>query len=240
MKTHPVVLVVDGQEVFDLMQPVLKDMLNKPKIIHCKTHQDAMNYIASDQQADFIFADWDLTGYQFMDHVRSDLENHNTPVIIMSEDTKNKKIGLNKVEREATFFLAKPFLGKGLIKKFNKALKVVERRRKNRIHPDRSYLLPVIFNDKHYSLALVDISIDGYLLRVPLETSQQISIYQAVEVTLKIDEFNVRATGEVYRIGHDRPIPESKDTVLVMIKFAGSAQQENEIQDLIDELSRRW
>ncbi|MCK4710215.1 MAG: response regulator transcription factor, partial [Gammaproteobacteria bacterium] len=103
MKSSPVALVIDNQEVFEFIKPALSKTLNTTQIIHCKTHQDAMSYIASDQQADIIIADWTLTGYIFLESVRSDLENHNTPVIIMSEDTNIKKIILNNVESKATF-----------------------------------------------------------------------------------------------------------------------------------------
>lgn len=241
MKSNPVTLVVDNQEVFKIMKPMLKRLLGKPRFVHCKTRKDAMGFIDSDQYADIIFADWDLTGYPFMNSVRRDLENHNTPVIIMSDDTKIKKIVLKHIDREATFFLAKPFLEKGLVKKFSKVSKDIERRRKNRICPNCSLLLQVQFNEKQqYSLPLVDISIDGCLFRVPLEDSWRMSIYQQVLVSLDIDEFNMAVHGEVYRIGHDRVVPDNKDSVLVMIKFSNSEQQGRELQELVDELGKRW
>ncbi|MCW8964838.1 MAG: response regulator [Gammaproteobacteria bacterium] len=241
MKSRPVTLIVDSKEVFKIMKPMLKRMLDKPRLVHCKTHKDAMDYIDSDQFADIIFADWDLTGYPFMHSVRRDLENHNTPVIIMSDDTKIKKIVLKNIDREATFFLAKPFLEKGLVKKFNKVVNVIERRRKNRLHPASQILLEIKFNDgKQYSLPLIDISIDGCLLRAPLETSWHFSIYQQIQVSLTIEEFNMPVHGEVYRIGHDRTNPENKDTVLIMIKFSDSEQQDRELQELVDELGKRW
>jgi len=241
MKSQPVTLIVDSQETSDYMKPMLEKMLDRPRVIHCKSHKDAMNYIDSDQFADIIFADWDLTGYPFMHSVRRDLENHNTPVVIMSDDTKIKKIVLKNIDREATFFLAKPFLEKGLVKKFNKVLNTIERRRKNRVYPSCLVSLQVQFSeDQQYSLPLIDISIDGCLFQAPIEISRQISIYQNTQVSLNIDEFNMQIHGEVYRIGHDRGNPENKDTVLIMIKFSNSDQQGREFQELVDELDKRW
>jgi len=241
MKSNPVTLFVDNQESFDMVKPMLENILDKPRLIHCKTHKDAMKYIDSDQFADIIFADWDLTGYPFMHSVRDDLENHNTPVIIMSEDTKIKKITLKNLDREATFFLAKPFLEKGLKKKFKKVSKVIERRRKNRIYPTSPVLVKVKFSDKQkYSLPLVDISLDACLLRVPLEDSWRMSIYQNTRISFALEEFNLKVNGEVYRIGHDRANPDSKDTVLVMFKFANSDQQDKDFIEMIDELEKRW
>ena len=117
----------------------------------------------------------------------------------------------------------------------------MEHRRKTRLHPEKPYLINITLNKKQcYSLPLVDISIDGCLLRVPIETSKQIIIYQQTVLALKIDEFNIQVNGEIYRIGHDRPIPENHDSVLIMIKFTGSQQQNNELQEVIDELGKRW
>lgn len=241
MKNNPAVLIVDNQEVYNLIQPLLSKTLNSTKFIHCKTHQEAMSYVASDQQADIIFADWSLTRHSFIDNVRSDLENHNTPVVIMSEDSKIKKIVLNEIESKSTFFLAKPFLKKGFLKKLNKVLDLMEHRRKNRLHPDKTYLLDIKLDNKQsLPLQLVDISIDGCLLRAKIDVSRKFTIYQETVVSLKIDEFNILINGEVYRIGHDRPIPEKHDSVLIMIKFNGSNQQNDALQEVIDELNQRW
>lgn len=241
MKSNPEILVVESQEMFDYVQPMLSHAFDEPQLVHCKTHQEAMQYVASDRYADFIFADWDLSGYRFMSDVRRDPENHHTPVVIMSEDTTNKKIVLNSLTSEATFFLAKPFLEKGLLKKLNKALKTIEKRRKNRIHPPISHHLDVAIGENlHLSLPLVDISIDGCLFRVPLETSRQISIYQHASVALNIDEFDILADGEVYRIGYDKPTPQLKSSVLVMIRLSGNEQQERDVHELLDVLGKRW
>ena len=240
MKSQPLILVVDDQQVFSFMEPMLNHLFDKPQLVHCSTTKDAMHFVDSDLYADFIFADWDMTGYQFMDSVRSDLENHNTPVVIMSEDTTNKQIVLNSVASEATFFLAKPFLEKGLAKKMNKVMNAIERRRKNRIHPAMTVTLPVVFEGSHHaSLPLVDISIDGCLLRAPIDICQQVSIYQKAMVSIKIDEFDIKAAGEVYRIGQDRPVPEDRNTVLLMIRFSDS-EPDQQIQELVDELGKRW
>ncbi len=241
MNPHPVILVVDSHEVFNMMQPMLKKALDEPQLVHCPSRQDAMHYVDSDKFADFIFADWDLTGYRFMDSVRSDPENHNTPVVIMSEDTTNKKIVLNSITSEATFFLAKPFLQKGLVKKYQKAVAAVERRRRQRIHPGQTYLLPVVFDHiQHHRLPLVDISIDGCLLRAPLTICDQLRIYQHARITLSIEEFDIRAEGEVSRIGQDRNQPARRDQVLVMVRFNASSKQDRKVQDLLDSLAQRW
>lgn len=241
MKSQPVTLLVDNQETLDYMQPMLEEILDQPRLIHCASRDEAMRYIDSHEYADVILADWELTGYKFIDRVRRDIENHNTPIIIMSEDTTIKKIVLKEIDREATFFLTKPFLEKGLKKKFNKVLNSIERRRKNRVHPASPVALEVEFGSGQvYTLALVDISIDGCLFRIPLETSRELSVYQPADVRLAIDEFDIKVNGEVYRLGHDRARPDTKDTVLAMIKLSQPDRQSRALEELMDELGRRW
>jgi response regulator RpfG family c-di-GMP phosphodiesterase len=241
MKSQPVTLFIDSQKEFDYTKPMLERILDKPRLIHFKKHKDAMEFIDSDQYADIIFADWDLTGHAFMNSVRRDLENHNTPVIIMSEDTTKKKAILKSVDREATFFLSKPYLEKGLLKKYNKVLQHIERRRKDRIHPKAPLMVQIKFSDsQQYSLPLVDLSIDGCLCRTPIEVSRQISIYQEAEVNLSTGEFNMLTHGHVYRIGQCRSDPNNKKMVLVMIKFSETDQEDRQIQETLDELGKRW
>ena len=240
MKNNPSILIIDDQEIFEFISPLLNKSLVSPHITHCKTNREALGYIASGLQADIIIANWDLTGHGFLENLRRDLENHNTPIIIMSEDTQNKKIILNSLNRKVTFFLAKPFLKKGFNKKLAKVLSLMEQRRKNRLRPNQNYKLKVALSDKQYiSLLLVDISIDGCLFRASIETSKLFSIYQKTVITLNINEFNLQQKGEVFRIGHDIPIPEKHDSVLIMIKFSDS-QQNSELQEAIDELGKRW
>ncbi len=242
MKDELVILILESKEMFDLMKPVLSKKLNTTRFIHCPTHQEAMTYMDSDQRADMVFADWAMADFSFIDKVRSDLENHNTPIIIMSEDVTNKKIVLNKTENKSTYFLSKPFLDKGLIKKVKKVLKHLERRRSTRIHPHGDYSILVKCKDETvFQLPLVDISISACLLRLPIELSRKITIYDKCNLEIEIDEFKIELLGELSRIGHDRPVPEDHSTVLIMVKFIETQPDRIEhFQDMLDRLYLRW
>ena len=241
MKPNPTTLYVDDKENFDFVKPMLEQMLGEPEIIHCQTHREAMDYIESDEYADIIFADWDLTGYKFMDSVRHDPENHNTPVIIMSEDTTIQHIVLNKIDRAGTYFLPKPFLERGLVTTYDQVLRGIERRRKFRIKPVCDIFLEVQFNGYlKRTLPLVDFSIDGCLLRAPVDISHEIKIYDDAHVWLKIDEFDMQIDGEVFRIGADLTYPESKESALIMVSFDPTKKDSREFIDLVDDLGKRW
>lgn len=242
MKGELVILILDSKDVFDLMKPTLAKALKTSQFVHCSTHQEAMKFVYSDQRADIIFADWVLSGFTFIDEVRRDLENHNTPIIIMSEDVTNKKIILNEVENRSTYFLSKPFLDKGLIKKITKVLKKQERRRTTRIQPQQNYFISVDCKQKGlFSWQLIDISISACLLRVPIEITRQISIYDKCLLGIGIDEFKIEVLAELVRIGHDGLSPEQQSTVLIMMKFIDTQSDHIEqLQNMLDELYHRW
>ena len=241
MKTNPVAMYIDDQDSFERVKPMLEKILDRPQLIHCKNKQEAIDFIDSDRYADIIIADWELSGYPFMHKVRDDIENHNTPVIITSDDTTVHSIVEKDICQGSTFFLAKPFLEKGLISKYHEVLTALERRRKNRVYPPCPVNVRVRFGEsQELTLAVADISLDGCLLRVPIEDSSQIRIYQSVQVFVSVEEFTMDIFGEVYRIGQDKSNLDKKDTVLIMIKFYQAHQSEREFLDLIDELEQRW
>ena len=242
MNAKFVILIVDSENVFDLMRPALEKELRSTQFIHCTSHQQAMDYVHSDQRASIIFADWSLTGFTFVDEVRSDVENHNTPVIIMSEDVTKKQIVLNEIENKSTYFLSKPFLDKGLIKKLNKVLAQRERRRSTRVHPNKGYSVEFdIKNKGSFQSELVDISISACLLRLPVEVTRKIGIYDQCLLDINIDEFTVKITAELVRIGHDELKQGDKTSVLVVMKFIDTQLEHvTKLQLMIDELGLRW
>ena len=235
-------MVVDSQEIFELMEPILAEFLHTSNIVHCSTHQQAMDYVFSDQRADLIFADWVLSGHQFVTGVRNDLENHNTPIIIMSEDVRIKGIVLDETENRTTFFLSKPFLSKGLTHRITEVLDLVERRRQSRLRPQKDYRIDIDFaGEGIHSLSLVDISIFGCLFRMPVELTKRLSIYQQGEIHLQIDDLKTEISGELCRMGYDKPVPEDRASVLMMMKFIDTRpEHEEQLQAMLDELYTRW
>jgi len=242
MKAKFVILIADSKDVFDLMRPALEKELRSTQFIHCSTQQQAMDFVHSEQRANLIFADWSLTGFTFVDEVRSDVENHNTPVIIMSEDVTKKQIVLNEIENKSTYFLSKPFLDKGLVKKLNKVLAQRERRRSTRIHPSKDYAVEFDIKDKgSFQSELVDISISACLLRLPVEVTGPTGIYDECLLDINIDEFSVKIMAELVRIGHDELKPGDKTSVLVVMKFIDTQLEHvTKLQLMIDELDLRW
>ena len=241
MKSNPTAMYVDDQDSFDVVKPMLEKMLDRPQLIHCKNREEAIEFIDSDRYADIIIADWELSGYTFMHKVREDIENHNTPVIITSDDTTVHSIVEKDICQGSTFFLAKPFLEKGLISKYHEVLTALERRRKNRVYPPCPVYVQARFGGgQEYTLSVSDISLDGCLLRVPVEDSDQVRIYQSTQICVSVDEFTMEVFGEVYRIGQDKANLDAKDTVLIMVKFYQAHQSERESLELIDELEQRW
>jgi len=241
MRKEPIVAIVGNNEMFEMMASALRIYLNTSHVIQLVNQSVALEFIHSNERADMIFVDWDIAGPHFIDAVRKDDENHNTPIIIMSDARDLEWI--KKSVRQHTFFtLAKPFLEKGLIHCTDEVLESMEHRRRKRVHPDQQFMTTVIFEGiEPVSIQLVDISIDGVLLRASTEFSQQLFVYNQAEIDLVINVYQLSLNGRIYRIGHDRPVPKALDTVLIMIKFLENAEESMLVlQDILDDIQVRW
>lgn len=241
MRHEPVVMIVDEQELFDEMRLPLSRALSTSHIIHCPTLECAMEMVRSDLRADIIFADWLMTGSNFIDAVRSDLENHHTPIVMMTDSDLPQVIN-SAIQHGANAYLAKPFMQKALLNKVAEVTRMVERRRKRRIHPEASYTVGVTLGDAScITLQLIDFSIDSCLVRAPTNLCQQICIYQACHVNMKVEEFDVTMDAELFRVEHDAPLPPDRDTVLMMFRFTDNHDDRLEkLTDMLDELVARW
>ena len=241
MKQHPVILVVDESEVFELMKPVLLREFYEPRLIHYADKKQAMDYILSDKRADLIFVDWDMVEEDFFNLVRTDLENHNTPVIIMTECVNDTVIS-SALKYGITQHLAKPFLDKALIQSINQIMSFQEGRRKRRLHPDHSESIRVTFESLDSELLnIIDISCDGCLVRVSNDIARHAFIYHIAQIDFKLYQFDFQLKAQVWRIGHDYPLTEEQDHVLVMLKFIETDDSDiDQLNLLLDELQSQW
>ncbi|MBF0470935.1 MAG: response regulator [Gammaproteobacteria bacterium] len=241
MRKHPVVLVVDTKEVFDFMKPTLKEKLPGSKLVHIHSHDEAVAFVRSDKMADIIFLDWKMSGSSLIDAVRADLENHNTPLVIMTEATQIGPIR-DYFHHHDLYFLNKPFIRIGVSKAIDRVLDSMERRRMERLHPDKEYEITVCFSEEcTTTFQLVDISAEGCLLRGSTEYCQQINIYHQAQLTIDIEQYHVVLKGEVKRMCQDVPVPEDKSTMMVMIDFTDTQEShQQKLLELIDDMMFKW
>lgn len=241
MRHEPVVLVVDNEEVFRLMKPVLSKEMYTPHIIHASDFKAGLDFVNSDQRADIIFADWNSTGPKFIDAVRKDHENHNTPVIMMTS-SDNEHVINDALRHGANSHLAKPFLNKAVVNKIREVTSLVERRRKRRIHPDCSYMVNTAIDELlPAQFQLIDFSIQCCLIRVPIEIGNKIRIHQSGTINLNIEEFDVTMDVEIFRIEADMDPSPTRESLLVMFRFTETHEDRlRKMHDMLDELRARW
>jgi CheY-like chemotaxis protein len=241
MNHEPVVIIVDELEIYNEIRLPLSRALNSSHIMHCPDRESAMEMVRSDLKADLIFAAWEMTGPSFIDEVRKDLENHHTPIVMMT-DSDLPQVVSSALQHGANAYLAKPFMEKALLKKVAEVLRMVERRRKKRIHPEKLYPIEITFdNDKTASLQLVDFSLDCCLVRASSQLCSEICIYQECMVRMRVEEFDVSLDADLFRVEHDVPLPPQRDTVLMMFRFTDNHTDRLEkLNDMLDELRARW
>ncbi len=241
MNHEPVVVIVDEKEVFNEMHLPLSRSLNTSHILHCPDMKSAMVMVRSDLRADIIFADWQKTGPEFIDAVRSDKENHHTPIIMMTESDLPQVVN-SALQHGANAYLAKPFMEKALLNRVAEVTRMVERRRRRRIHPEKEYSTEVTFGDDVAAkLRLVDFSLDSCLVRAPTSLCQKVCIYQGCSIRMVVEEFDVTLDAELFRVEHDAPLPTERDTVLMMFRFSDDHENRLEkLNDMLDELRARW
>ncbi len=241
MKQKPLIVVIDQKNVFEAMYGVLTREFYQPEIVHYATKEAAMEFVHSTEKADIIFVDWNIAGEAFFYKVREDIENHNTPVIIMTEGD-HETIIIKALKFGITQHLTKPFLDKALIKKINQLMSFQESRRKRRLRPDKEQQVNVEFDEQgQESRTLVDLSCEGCLLRLPVARAKEAFIYHKARLGFNINSYQFHLDAEVSRIGHDYPMTEEHDSVLMMLNFTESNEESLlQLNDMLDDLQAQW
>jgi len=242
MKQNPLIVVIDQKDIFEAMRPVLLREFYQPELVHYSTKKEAVDFVHSDVKADIMFVDWHLVNEEsFFFKVREDIENHNTPVVIMTEGDHDF-IFNNAIKYGITQQMTKPFLDKALLKQINKITSFQEGRRKRRIHPGKQQLIQVKFNgQEEKQLPLIDLSSEGCLLRVSTKLAQKAFIYHQAKINLNIPSYDITIDSEVSRIGHNYPHVDEQDSVLMMLKFRPlDDEEQGKLNDLLDDLQTEW
>ncbi len=236
MTHEAVVLIVDDKEMFDYMAPVVKESLHTAQLIHCDNFNDAMVMIRSDLAIDFIFADWELSGPDFIREVRHDAETHHSPLIIMSTSDDEQFIGM-VMRLGATDVLTKPFMEKGLTHKIQRVVHSRDLRLRRRLKVDMcdGTLSAAFTNGELVELKLVDLSILGARARGPHSLCGKVCINQEVALTLGYCVEPVELAGRLIRLEYDPEEPETN--VLLAFRFEERDESEKQrLREVMEEL----
>ncbi|MBF0219048.1 MAG: hypothetical protein HQL49_05905 [Gammaproteobacteria bacterium] len=241
MRNDPTILVIDTHQVFEFMHPTLQSRFPEGEIIHIPTHDEAVRFVRSNREADLIFLDWKHSGSGLIDAIRADLENHNTPLVIMTEAIRVGSIA-EHFNHHDIYFLNKPFISVGILRVIDRVTHSIDQRRHQRLQPDRDYTIHICFENLcSADFDLIDISVEACLLRLPTEFSKNIHIYQHAHITIHLEGYHIELEGEVLRLCQD--IEEQRDgsTIQLMLKFSRNSEARLEqLYSMVDELQLRW
>ncbi|QEP42194.1 response regulator [Ectothiorhodospiraceae bacterium BW-2] len=251
MKHDPLILIIDSKRVFEQMAPVISRELNTTHIWHRETLAEAMEIIDGDAWLDLIFADWGRTGTKLVDAIRSDAENHHTPLVVMTSIDSTDKIK-TAVKHGATAILSKPFLNKGLSNVIHQIVASQERRHGRRLHPDQQVTLDVVQgNGSKLTMQLHDISLTGiqFINQLKLTGSQcldetaihnRLCIGEKVVVKVAIAAYQIDMDAILVRMELDR-FTQLDAQLLVTYRFtADHDERVDKLERLLDEYAARW
>lgn len=240
MKHETVVLVVDSQEVFEHMAPIIAEELKTTHILHRDSEEGALEVLRSHQPLDMIFADWEVAGPYFIAAVRNDPETHFTPLIVMSSTDRDDVIA-DAMRAGASDHMAKPFLPKGLVARIRRITKNQERRRQRRVRPQDAYKVTATIDGlAPLDLAMVDIALGGCQTRAPLSLCRDVCIYQEAELAISHADEVITLAGRVMRMAKDPTSPDPGNTILLAFEFTGVDDSRDELSDLLDHLREQW
>ena len=236
MKNETVVLIVDNQDTFDYMAPIVREELRAARVLHRDCFADAMELIDSDLMIDFIFCDWELTGAEFILAVRRDPETHHTPLVVLSEADTNDIIAA-AIRSGASEVLSKPFLGSALRHKIQRVARHEERRYLKRLRTDGTVGLTTVVAGAPLDLETLDISSAGCRARGPVGLCRQLCIYDALPLTLVHRKREIAVEGTLIRIEYDPEGPELGTTVTLAFHFGGlEGEALEEVREILDAL----
>lgn len=233
MKHEQVILIVDSQEIFDEMMPVISSELGTNQIIHVDSLAAAESILESQIRFDIIFVDWQLAGARFVDAIRRDKKNGCTPLIVMSELDTDVVIA-TATRHGASGFLAKPFLTRGLLAKIRHIVAMQDRRHKLRLHPDHPIKI-TIGTERAGKIAgeLIDISLDYCHIALDYSHRQEMIIGDSAQIQLNIDSSQIDLPSRLIRVEQNQE--PDVETILMLYKF-GDTQEvlEEKLAELLD------
>lgn len=240
MKHAAVVLVVDNQDVYDHMAPIIAEEMNTTHVLHRSSEEGALDLIRTHQPLDMVFCDWETAGASFIAALRHDPETHFTPLVVMSDSDRDDIIA-DAMRAGATDHLAKPFLPKGLVAKIRRVTKNQERRRQRRVRPVGEYRIEASFSaGVAVDLELINISIGGCQTRAPGSLCRAICVYDEVQLTVTHEADTFTCNASVLRLAKDPQAAAPGASLLVTLEFGDLGENSERLVELLDDLREQW
>ena len=203
MRHEPCVIIVDDEWDYDFVESRLKEMLGRCHIHHFADVDGAVDHLESVSRIDLVLTGWEIGGDLLLEKLRSHRRYQTTPVIVMPENQSDAMLAA-AVRANANDILLKPFTEKQLNAKLESFVMRLNRRRTERVKPDRQMLVHVPLRGVYvFKLELVDISMVGCNVRAPFKLSGMVNIYDNVHLTIAYESDHLKIQAQLIRIDYD-------------------------------------
>ncbi|MDH3354961.1 MAG: response regulator [Chromatiales bacterium] len=237
MRHEPCVIILDDEWSYDFVEAVLNDMLGRCDLHHFTEVDEAIDYIESVSRIDLVLTGWEVGGELLLEKLRSHRHYQTTPVIVMPEKQSDAMLAA-AVRANANDILPKPFTKLQLHDKLDSFVMRINRRRKERVKPDRQMLVHVPVRGVYvFKLELVDISMVGCNVRAPFKLSGMVNIYDNVHLTIAYESDHLKIQAQLIRLDYD---PFESDERHIMIAFRFLEVDEESTERLEQMITDFW
>ena len=197
MRHEPCVIILDDEWNYDFVKSSLKEMLGRCHIHHFVDVDGAVDYLESVSRVDLVLTGWEIGGEFLLEKLRSHRRYQTTPVIVMPENQSDNMLAA-AVRANANDILSKPFTKEQLESKLESFVMRLNRRRTERVKPDRQMLVHVPLRGVYvFKLELVDISMVGCNVRAPFKLSGMVNIYDNVHLTIAYESDHLKIQAQL-------------------------------------------
>lgn len=226
MLEKDVVLVVDDSTTArSAIIGVLRDRLYCKEVLEAGDGKEALKVLKEHPEIDWIFCDWEMpvmSGDEVLSAVRENPATAHLPFIMITSKGDRDSL-VTAVQLGVTSFVVKPFTAKKLVEKVFLARGRMERRNSERIRVAAGQKATLKLSDEHQPVQgdMIDISLSGMLLLCDHEPIRGISIFDRVEIRIKLQENNavVDLPCQVIRLEADPMHPARNEQIRVAIRF---------------------
>ncbi len=228
MRRELTIQVVEHEDVFDFIAPVVGPLLGDPSLLHHDNDDDARDWLSLNTP-DLLFCDWESGGAQLLRELRGREKGRFTPVVVTASTLGDKLIA-DAARSGASAVLAKPFSEHELRDTVQRITTQLEQRRAPRAQPSITRMVMVEMPGVgSRELELVDLSRHGCRLRAPAELNGGLAIYSTAQLGLPFEGELFTLKGELLRQEYD---PEHRGDGQLLLAFVFEAPDTEQAQRL--------
>ncbi|MCW8825866.1 MAG: response regulator [Gammaproteobacteria bacterium] len=233
MRHEPCVIILDDEWDYDFVESVLNEMMERCNVHHFTDVDGAVDFIESVSRVDLVLTGWEIGGELLLKKLRSHPRYRTTPVIVMPENQSDNLLAA-AVRANANDILPKPFTARQLHDKLDAFVMRLNRRRTERVKPDRQMLVHVPLRGVYvFKLELVDISMVGCNVRAPFKLSGMVNIYDNVHLTIAYESDHMKIQAQLIRLDYD-PFEGDEKHIMIAFRFLDIEDESRErLQQMI-------